>query len=32
MGGFVIEVIVAIAGAMLVIWLFDLLFRRRTAA
>jgi uncharacterized membrane protein YeaQ/YmgE (transglycosylase-associated protein family) len=28
MGGFVIEVIVAIAGAMLVIWLFDLLFRR----
>jgi uncharacterized membrane protein YeaQ/YmgE (transglycosylase-associated protein family) len=31
MSGFVIEVIVAICGAMLVIWLFDLLFRRRTA-
>jgi uncharacterized membrane protein YeaQ/YmgE (transglycosylase-associated protein family) len=30
-GGFVIEVIVAIGGAMLVIWLFNLLFRRRTA-
>jgi uncharacterized membrane protein YeaQ/YmgE (transglycosylase-associated protein family) len=30
MGGFVIEVIVAICGAMLVIWLFNL-FRRRTA-
>jgi uncharacterized membrane protein YeaQ/YmgE (transglycosylase-associated protein family) len=31
MGGFIVEVIVAIAGAMLVIWLFNLLFRRRTA-
>ena len=31
MGGFVIEVIVAIGGAMLVIWLFDMLFRRRAA-
>jgi uncharacterized membrane protein YeaQ/YmgE (transglycosylase-associated protein family) len=30
-GGFIIEVIVAIAGAMLVIWLFNLLFRQRTA-
>ena len=28
-GGFVIEVIVAVVGAMLVIWLWDLLFRRR---
>ena len=31
MGGFVIEVIVAILGAMLVIWLWNMLFRRRVA-
>ena len=31
LGGFVFEVIVAVLGAMLVIWLFDMLFRRRTA-
>jgi uncharacterized membrane protein YeaQ/YmgE (transglycosylase-associated protein family) len=31
MGGFIIELLVAIAGAMLVIWLFNLLFRQRTA-
>jgi uncharacterized membrane protein YeaQ/YmgE (transglycosylase-associated protein family) len=30
-GGFIFEVIVAVAGAMLVIWIFDMLFRRRTA-
>ena len=30
--GFAIEVIVAILGAMLVIWLYDLIFRRRAAA
>jgi uncharacterized membrane protein YeaQ/YmgE (transglycosylase-associated protein family) len=29
MSGFVIEVIVAILGAMLVIWLYNLIFRRR---
>jgi uncharacterized membrane protein YeaQ/YmgE (transglycosylase-associated protein family) len=29
MGGFVIEVIIAILGAMLVIWLWNMLFRRR---
>jgi len=29
--GFVIEIIVAIAGAMLVIWIYDMLFRRRGA-
>jgi uncharacterized membrane protein YeaQ/YmgE (transglycosylase-associated protein family) len=29
MGGFVVEVIVAIAGAALVIFLYDMLFRRR---
>jgi uncharacterized membrane protein YeaQ/YmgE (transglycosylase-associated protein family) len=31
-GGFVVEIIVAICGAMLVIWLFNLLFRRKAAA
>jgi uncharacterized membrane protein YeaQ/YmgE (transglycosylase-associated protein family) len=31
MGGFVVEVIVAICGAMLVIFLYNMLFRRRTA-
>ena len=31
MSGFIVEVIVAIAGAMLVIWLFNLLFRRTAA-
>jgi uncharacterized membrane protein YeaQ/YmgE (transglycosylase-associated protein family) len=31
MGGFILEVVVAIGGAMLVIWLWDMLFRRRTA-
>lgn len=30
MGGFVVEVIVAIGGAMLVIWIYNLVFRRRT--
>ncbi len=30
MGGFVVEVIVAIAGAMLVIFLYDMIFRRKT--
>jgi uncharacterized membrane protein YeaQ/YmgE (transglycosylase-associated protein family) len=30
-GGLVVEVIVAILGAMLVIWLWNMLFRRRTA-
>jgi uncharacterized membrane protein YeaQ/YmgE (transglycosylase-associated protein family) len=30
MGGFIIEVIVAILGAMLVIWLWNMMFRRRT--
>jgi len=29
MGGFIVEVIVAIAGAMLVIFLFNMLFRRK---
>jgi len=29
MGGFVVEIIVAIGGAMLVIFLYDMLFRRR---
>ncbi|HEX3919963.1 MAG TPA: GlsB/YeaQ/YmgE family stress response membrane protein [Caulobacteraceae bacterium] len=29
MGGFIVEVIVAILGAMLVIWLWNLLFRQR---
>ncbi|HVM98576.1 MAG TPA: GlsB/YeaQ/YmgE family stress response membrane protein [Caulobacteraceae bacterium] len=29
MGGFIVEVIVAIGGAMLVIFLYDLLFRRK---
>jgi uncharacterized membrane protein YeaQ/YmgE (transglycosylase-associated protein family) len=29
MGGFIIEVIVAIGGAMLVIWVFNMVFRRR---
>jgi uncharacterized membrane protein YeaQ/YmgE (transglycosylase-associated protein family) len=28
MGGFIVEVLVAIGGAVLVIWLFNLLFRR----
>jgi uncharacterized membrane protein YeaQ/YmgE (transglycosylase-associated protein family) len=32
MTGFIIEVIVAILGAMLVIYLWNLLFRRRAAA
>ena len=31
MGGFVVEVIVAILGAMLVIFLWNMLFRRRVA-
>jgi uncharacterized membrane protein YeaQ/YmgE (transglycosylase-associated protein family) len=30
MGGFVVEVIVAIAGAMLIIFVYDMLFRRKT--
>jgi uncharacterized membrane protein YeaQ/YmgE (transglycosylase-associated protein family) len=29
MGGFVVEVLVAIGGAMLVIFLYDMLFRRK---
>ena len=29
-GGFIIEVIVAIGGAMLVIFLYDMIFRRKT--
>ncbi len=32
MGGFVVEILVAIGGAMLVIWLYDMLFRRRATA
>lgn len=32
MGGLIIEVIVAIGGAMLVIFLYDMLFRRKAAA
>lgn len=31
MSGFIVEVVVAILGAMLVIWLWDMLFRRRAA-
>jgi len=29
LAGFIIEIIVAILGAMLVIWLYDMIFRRR---
>lgn len=29
MGGFIVEILVAIGGAMLVIWLYDMLFRRK---
>jgi uncharacterized membrane protein YeaQ/YmgE (transglycosylase-associated protein family) len=30
MGGFIVEILVAIGGAMLVIFLYDMIFRRRT--
>jgi len=29
MGGFIVEILVAIGGAMLVIWLYDMVFRRK---
>ena len=29
MGGFIVEILVAIGGAMLVIWLYDMMFRRK---
>jgi uncharacterized membrane protein YeaQ/YmgE (transglycosylase-associated protein family) len=32
LGGFVAEIVVAILGAMLVIWLYNMLFRRKAAA
>jgi uncharacterized membrane protein YeaQ/YmgE (transglycosylase-associated protein family) len=30
MGGFIVEVLVAIGGAMLVIWVYDMIFRRKS--